>query len=49
VFPTKTQTVNGTEDYVLWDGDHEENPVLSERSVDSDYLTEYYACNFLLQ
>jgi len=49
VFPTKTQTVNGREDYVPWDGDHEENPVLSERSVDSDYLTEYYACNFLLQ
>jgi hypothetical protein len=40
MLPTKTQTVNGIEDYVPRDGNHEENPVLRGRSVNSDYLTE---------
>jgi hypothetical protein len=41
--------MNGTEDDVLWEEDHEENSSSSDESVDSDYLTQWCVCNFLLQ
>jgi hypothetical protein len=40
--------MNGTEDDVLWEEDHEENSS-SDESVDSEKLTQWCVCNFLLQ